>query len=480
MSDNWAQPTNAAPGGFPPPPPPPPGFAQVAPMQIAPPTSVPASHAMYAPSATAYVADPQLPEYVVPAAAKRGRGKLVGAIAAGVVLLGGVGTAVALNAASDSGAATPEAAVQAMMDSVEAGDWLGAMETLPEGERQFYVKVAEKSLSEAKRMGFVSDTGSIRKVSGLKIDFQNITMTSTPVSKTIARVSVTGGSVVTDVKASELPIGDVLNKLMGKNNASPTDLHNEEAITPQENGKGFIGTVKDGSGWHVSLLYTAAENLRGNNPMPATSIAAKGAATPEAAVEEMVRAGLAADVKRVIELVDPKEGAALHDYGQILVDKVADVDVDTTGWPKLETLELTSAPSDFGTVVVVKKIVISTDRDGFPQKFTVVQDGNCAEITTDDDGDITTKKMCSSDVQEVMSGGLQECDDDDLECAQTNVGFDVMQTIMGRAQANPYKSGLIAHQIDGKWYVAPLSTMADAMFRLAALVERSDIEKLTK
>jgi hypothetical protein len=117
------------------------------------------------------------------------------------------------------------------MDSIEAGDWLGAMETMPQGERQFYVKVVEQSISEAKRLGFLADAGSARKVSGIKIDFKDITMQSLKVSDRIARVSVTGGSVTSDITASELPIGDVLNKLMGREKATMTDQHNEQIIT---------------------------------------------------------------------------------------------------------------------------------------------------------------------------------------------------------------------------------------------------------
>lgn len=153
MSNNWQEPTNPDAGFLLPPPPPP---AAAPSMQIAPPTAIPSSHALFAPysaAAVPLVADDPLPVYVAPVAVKRGRGKRLGAIAAGVMLLGGAGTAFAIRSSADSGAASPEAAVQSMMNSIEAGDWLGAMETMPSGERQFYVKVAEKSISEASASG---------------------------------------------------------------------------------------------------------------------------------------------------------------------------------------------------------------------------------------------------------------------------------------------------------------------------------------
>ncbi len=501
MSNNWQEPTNAA-TGFPPPPPPhpaapmspanfppPPPPPAVAPsMQIAPPTAIPASHALFAPYAAAavpLVADDPLPVYVAPEAVKRGRGKLVAAIAAGVMLLGGAGTAIAIRSNANSGAASPEAAVQSMMNSIEAGDWLGAMETMPQGERQFYVKVAEKSISEAKRLGFLSEAGSARKVSGIKIDFKDITMQSLTVSDRVARVTITGGSVTSDITASQLPMGDVLSKLMGHENATLTDQHNEQTITPNDDSsKGFIGTVKDDEGWHVSLMYTAAENARGRKAMPKEAIAAKGAASPEKAVEEMVRAGLSADVNRVVELVDPQEGAVFHDYGQLLVDAVSQDDIDTTGWPKVEEMQLTSTPGDWGTVVGVKKIVmVSTNSDnGSKDKITFEQSGDCTSMTDETDGEVMDpQRFCSSDVQDLfLNGGDGTCDEGDEACARANVAKDVMRAITGRAAANPYQSGVVTRQIDGKWYVSPSSTVAAAIFRLTKLVERSDIEKILK
>jgi hypothetical protein len=415
-----------------------------------------------------------------------GKGKLIGAIAAGVMLLGGAGTAIAIRSNANSGAATPEAAVQSMMNSIEAGDWLGAMETMPQNERQFYVKVAEKSMAEAKRLGFISEAGSVRKVSGIKIDFKDITMQSVKVNDRIARVTVTGGSVTTDITASQLPIGDVLNKLMGKDNVTMTDRHDEQTITPNEDdpANGSIATVKDDEGWHVSLMYTAAENARGDKAMPTKVIAAKGAASPEKAVEEMVQAGLSADVNRMIELVDPQEGAVLHDYGQLLVDATNDSEVDTTGWPKVNELQLTSTPGDWGTVVAFKKIVMTStnDYDGTVEKISLEQSGDCTSITRETDGDVMDpQKFCSSDVQDMfLNSPDSSCDDGDEACARANVFQDVMRSVSSRAALNPYKSGIVTHQIDGKWYVSPSSTMADAIFRIAKLIERSDIEKLLK
>jgi hypothetical protein len=423
--------------------------------------------------------------YAAPQAAKRGRGKLVGAIAAGVMVLGGAGTAIAIRSSADSGAASPEAAVQSMMDSIEAGDWLGAMETMPQGERQFYVKVAEKSITEAKRLGFLSEAGSARKVSGIKIDFTDITMQSLTVNERVARVTITGGSVTSDITASELPIGDVLSKLMGNAKASVTDQHVEQTITPDDDSSnGFIGTVKDDDGWHVSLMYTAAENARGRRAMPREAIAAKGAASPEKAVEEMVQAGLSADVNRVLELIDPQEGAVFHDYGQLLVDAVNENDVDTTDWPKVEELQLTSTPGDWGTVVGLKKLVVASTNsdDGSKERATVEQAGNCTSITSETDGEVMdTQKFCSTDVQDMfLNGGDGLCDEGDEDCARANVAQDVMRAITDRAAANPLQSGMVTRQIDGKWYVSPSSTLADAIFRLTKLVERSDIEKIMK
>src|SRR5205823_347014 len=77
--------------------------------------------------------------------------------------------------------------------------------------------------------------------------------------------------------------------------------------------------------WYVSLWYTVAETVRrhANAAVPAfgQGVGARGAATPEEAVRQLVDAGVRLDVRRAVELTPPDEAAALHDYAPLFVGK---------------------------------------------------------------------------------------------------------------------------------------------------------------
>ena len=83
-------------------------------------------------------------------------------------------------------------------------------------------------------------------------------------------------------------------------------------------------TIKDGDGWHVSLWYSVAEAARKDAGKPAPEfgqgVEAKGADSPEAAVEELFASMGTLDVRRMIELTPPDEMAALHDYAPLFLD----------------------------------------------------------------------------------------------------------------------------------------------------------------
>jgi hypothetical protein len=433
---------------------------------------------------------PSLPVYTDPPA-KRTRGRLVGAAAAAVLLLGGVGTAVAMSSATSNGADSPEAAVKSVLSSLEAGDWLAVLESMPAGERQFYVHVLEKSMSEAKRLGFVDEKASMRKVSGIKMHFSNVTMDTEKINNHIAQVHITGGDVSTDIKVDDLPIGDLVKSLMGNHDVQPTDRHNDSSITSDTQGS--IATVKDAEGWHVSPMYSLAEAARDDRTMPTTPIAANGAATAEQAVKDMVQAGLKGDLNRVIELVDPQEGAALHDYGQLLVEQADQAGLDTSGWPTLNDLQLTSSKGDFGTLVALKSIDLTTHAGDADQRITVRQDGTCTKVVVEIHGKRDTQRICADDMSSMLptsnlvTGDPTGDPSADPSADQSgNASWEsmaspaigIMQGIISRANATTWASGFTVRQVDGKWYVSPASTVAAAGFRLVDLVTREDLEKL--
>ena len=228
--------------------------------------------------------------------------------------------------------------------------------------------------------------------------------------------------------------------------------------------------MKDAEGWHLSLMYSLAEAARGDEPLGAP-IAAKGAATPEKAVEEFIRAIMQANATRAIELIDPEEGRVVHDYGGLIVD--ATQDIDPADLPQLSELVLTSSKNAFGTAVALKHATLTITTDGEPQRVTIAVDGTCTTVKVDGiDGG--SNRICPDDLQKdsifgTLDGGA------DLEGL-----IGVLSGVALRAQSQLAGAGVITHQVDGQWYVAPGSTLASTIMRFIGAFQRADLEKLLK
>jgi hypothetical protein len=247
---------------------------------------------------------------------------LVAALIAVVVLFGGVGLYAARQGASTANAAgSPEAAAAGLLTALGERDLDRAAGYLPAEEALLLDTYRDRvtALLAARMTG-----PSVQPLSGLQLTARDVRF---------QRVTGLGGA---DVGVVELVGGTVGGRdpRGAKLELPAAELNRRLA----EQSKGAIKALRavavrgDDDRWRVSLLATAAEQgrLAAGAAEPdwdqlagAAQPAAPGAASPEAAVDDLVAAAEAGDPQAALERLSPAERRVLAAYRPLLAHKGA-------------------------------------------------------------------------------------------------------------------------------------------------------------
>ncbi len=261
---------------------------------------------------------PDMPE---PPGGGGGRIAWIGAVVGAFVLLlgGGYFALTALNAAG--GAATPDEAVQKLIDAVNNEDFIALGEMLEPGERRTLVTpVVQDILPELERLGVLSGDFDPSGVEGLDMEFNDFTYRlENPVGHPdLVHVYATGGTTTFSTDADAFPFGTEIRSRFGDRMESQSDT------TPAtEDGTPLVLVERDGR-WYVSIWFSAAESARieSDKAMPALSEQPQplGSASPEGAVEGLILDLSDFDLERMLRRLDPEEAAALYRYSPLFLD----------------------------------------------------------------------------------------------------------------------------------------------------------------
>ena len=413
---------------------------------------------------------PDLPVYGAPsdgpahpgagAPARRGRRVVATAVAAFAVAAGAVGVST-LTAAD--GADSPEAAVEAFFTAMEREDLLGVAEAIDPREREVVRPALESTGDEARRLGLASDALDLRDLQGVEIEVDGLTLDSTTLQDGWAAVDVTDGTLTASADLREIPVGAVIAELIDDEIDAGG---NSDETTEADLSDLRLVTVRRDGGWHVSLLYSAAEAIRSGlddappRPVYGEGIPAEGASSPEEAVREAVDAAAARDVRRLIAVTSPEEAAVLHDYGEILVDMAGEPDdsssisVDDLG------LETTEGP-DGTRLVSASSFEVTYENEW--ERMVWVSDGECMTTTyeavdPDDSWPGQTTSVCEGDL--------------DPEGAGPWLGW-----TFSLGTTTPT---VTTEEVDGRWYVAPARSVLDTFGAALAVLDADDAERFAR
>lgn len=393
------------------------------------------------------------PETVVESPVSSRRPAAYVAVVVGLIAMvgGAVFFARSLGSA-EGGADTPVAAVQRMFDAVADEDALGVLETLLPSERDQLRGSLQDITKELSRLGILSNNVDLGSIPGIEVDFSGLTFSSQQIASGVSTVRLETGRSTYKIDPARSPIGDFIRPLLGEEAnkviQGSADLSTDEDI--------FFTAIKEGDKWFVSLWYSVAEAARQGAGLPAppfgSGLAARGAATPEKAVEELIRAGLALDIRRVIELMPPGEMRALHDYAPLFIDEAeaGARDARESFEASISTLDLAAKTNGDQSVVTVKEIAFEAV---IPDAGVAISyDGECVTVRGDFFGSDEPQRQCGAGFAPAA-------------------GLPVVPTP---------EIGFVVVREGGLWYVSPTRTVLDGLLGTLKVLDRSHLEMFKK
>lgn len=397
---------------------------------------------------------------VVPAKSvgKRSNGKVVGGLVAVLALLGAGGFAVTkIVAGNDGGAASPSEVGTRLMDALSAEDALGVVDLLLPGERDTLRQPLIDLVDNLKRLGVADNTADLEKIGGFDISFQDVQVGATPTNvDDVSDIDITAtGRVSVDGRA--VPIGQLLiDEAFGGNRPDLGSDPSESAIDWK------LATVKRDGRWYLSAFYSIAESVRADGQdIPENPIVARGADTPEGAVQAIFDAVDDLDLEALIAALNPNETEALQRYAPMFIDDAQS---------SLDKLDANIAFSDTKFTVTGSGDRRTVSVDGFKMHFT----GNDQDITVESKGgcvvvDVNDTKTDScaggSSIDSTISAlGLDDNEDVQALIKTVRDAFSDLQPV-----------GLTVQKVDGKWYLSPIGTEFDAMLTVMAALDKGEL-----
>ena len=402
---------------------------------------------------------------------KKRTGLVVTAVVAVLVLAAGtVGTVWALRSSDDvaAGADTPSTAANNLLSALGSGDVLGIMNGLAPAEAALSKDYTEATVSEAKRLEILKPDADPNKLSGVQITSEGIKFDEAAALRvndhlTINKVTEGRITITSDVK--QIPLTDKLVDALGAEleRAEPqTETLDFAEVKADRKGEPIgIATIKVGDEWYPSLFYTIANAALEEEGLewPEQGIAPAGAGSPEDAAKQLVEKAMSGDVKGVIALLPPDEMGVLQDVGPVILDQIGRV--PATG-AKLVELETDSKEVTGGTQLTIRKLVLEVDGE----TGEITRDGDC--YTAEAQGE--KQRLCADEIARLVrqQGGRNV----------PSAAIDVIARV--GAQVLKDGVGVVATEVDGKWYVSPFRTYSELFLTLMRGLEPKDLDELIK
>ena len=397
---------------------------------------------------------------VVPAGSvgKHSKGKVVGGLVAVVALLGAGGFAVSkIVAGDDGGAASPTEVGTQLMDSLGSEDALGVVDLLLPGERETFRQPLIDFVDNLKRLEIVGSSASLDKIGGLDLTFDEVEVETTETNvDDISNIRITATGTAS-IDGDTVPIGDLLiDEAFGGDRPA---LDSE----PQDSDVDWhLTTVKRDGRWYLSAFYSIAEGARGDSDdIPESGIVARGAESPEGAVQAIFDAVDDLDLEALVAALNPNEAEALQRYAPMFIDEAQDGLDDLGAKIEFSDIEFTVTGDGDRRTVAVDSFNMTASADG--EEVSIESKDGCLLITSG--GTTTDTCQVASTVDEAM-GALGLDENEDLQSLVTTVQD---------AFADMKPVGITVQKVDGQWYVSPIGTMFDLVNSALAALDKDEL-----
>ena len=411
-----------------------------------------------------------------------------------LIAVGIVGLAVAViiaamalgSSSSSGGAGSPEEAVEQLLESLSREDAIGAAEVLLPSERDALADPLFDIVEQLQRLEILADDLDLNAVTGIDVEFEDVTLVVESVHDDLAVVDATGGAVSGSYAVADLPLGRLLLDRLPRSvlTSRGSDVN---PINPDEGSP--IAVVREGGRWFVSLWYSVAEAGRRDAGLPPPDLSqrliARGAESPEDAVRAMVDALVALDIERAFQLLPPDEARALHDYYPLFEAELRSASSDArrslndAADISIDRLDLSSKPhrggqlvaiAGFAASVVTDEIAVDVDvgagraeviiEDAFGFSLEMTFADGCATFTSRNSGQPPdTESFCADDVGQQLDElfGFGEFPDFNIFVKTPDLGIKTVE-------------------VDGEWYVSPLGTLLESQVDVLAAIDQQKLE----
>ncbi len=422
----------------------------------------PQGPAVHMPPATPSYAAPQ--EFNFESHTVQKKGAPIGRLAVvglSLALVGGAGFAIKTALDNPAGPSSPNDAADALFQSLDDDDFVGVVELMAPSEREAYVEPSLDILAEFARLTNSDVSDDVFSDIPFDIEVDGIEYQVTELGPGVSWLEVTAGEMAITFNADEVP--DWADEL-GDEFDAPTNSRTE-TVDLRDEGMAFALVEEDG-GWYWSGGYTIAENIRVNagwaRPSFTGTDMARGADSPEAAVENMVYSMTDFDLRGAFTLLDPEEFGVLYDYSDFFLDDAAEQfsslrsELDQQGIEySIDEMKMKSSEVRGRTVVTVDSFVASAT-DGYDSGTIEYRDG-CVRIEVPDSDTIDT---CNeADLWNEMNGG------------ELSSGLN--------ASFADFKSGITVVERDGKWFVSGGPTILGFYADVLAALTEEDWNEFT-
>jgi hypothetical protein len=310
-----------------------------------------------------------------------------------------------------------------------------------------------------KRLEIADDTASLSKVAWLDLTFDDVQVEPTETNvDDITDIRVTATSHAT-LNGDAVPIGDLLIDEAFGGDRPDLGTDSEESDVDWK-----LATVKRDGRWYLSAFYSIAETGRadeGGADIPDSPIVARGAETPEGAVQAIFDAVDDLDLEALIAALNPNEAEALQRYAPLFIDDAQ---------ASLEYLDADISFSNTEFTVIGDGDRRTVTVDGFD--MTATFDGEEVSIETNDgctvvtSGDSTTDSCQLAGTIDEALGVLGLEDNEDLKSLVTTVQD---------AFADMKPLGITVQQVNGKWFVSPIGTYADILLTVMGALDKDEL-----
>ncbi len=354
--------------------------------------------------------------------------------AAGIATLLLVGMLAISSLVGSGGASSPEAAVRRLADAMSHEDPLAAADVLSPSEVRSLHDTLDEAEKKAAELRLVESASA--PLSGVDFSVDDVHLTTTALGDGFAKVTIEGGTLSASTKKAKF--SPLMQKVLrdSEDNTADVDL---AGLGADSNLPTFVVAVREEGHWYVSAAYTALEYVREYNELPEADFGSGeraastlGADSPDAAVQDAMRALQRSDWTKLMTLVRPDE-LPVYDYREAIL-ALAQRDE----WKTTFTIDQLSTTSDVHGDAAKVTLHASGMNDA-NRRWSV--DGGCFTPPPD---------------PEASGGPYRAC----LPTAPVHL-FDIYGLTTPTAADGP--SQITVVQRDGRWFVSPVNTVLDVL-----------------